>query len=983
MFWDNVNKRLGVGGTPGDFRLDVNGTARVQGALTVSTGGAQITGALQVLTGGEVITGNSRIITGQTGLTLGGNSDVQTLTENTNKRARINVPQYGTSSSTPIGIIQANANVSSNSIHIGGIQSGYSLAADEISFFIGATYNATTANQIARFFSTGNLVLQNGGTFTDAGFRLDVNGTARLNGLTTIQGTTASDTAPLGAELLTTGTGDASWTGTSFATGYTHVAGSVTTLTSAVAAVINTYYQITYTVTGRTAGSFTIAFGGNTTSGITATGATGPMATITGSLIITPTTDFNGTIVLSIRTIGTSSATTTFNDSTGVVRGEIRASTRGMFIGTNSGRRNTTGSNNSAFLGLRENTTGVENSAFGVASLINNNIGSFNSAFGVAALQSNRSGNRNNAFGAYSLFANVTGTNNQAFGNEALVNNTANNNQAFGSNSLEFNTTGSNNIAIGHFAGRSIADSLTANTITNSSIYIGASTKALADNQTNQIVIGHNATGLGSNTTVLGNALTLSTAIYGDLLLGQTTDNGTDRLQITGTARVSSSITAGSFIRSGGTSSQYLMADGSVSTLSNPITGTGTTNFLPKFTGGSTLGNSLIFDNGTNVGIGTTSPISKLHVNGDMRTVLTSGVGGDTLIAAINGVSNGYLINVDTSNNITHTWHTGGNIPSMRITSSGNVGIGTTSPSARLSVANAVTTTATVMAIGTFNNGLNFIINSNGSPEIASSAAVAPIHFSQGSTRVMTLSDNGNVGIGTTTPTALLHVNGQGRFYSNSSSTPALIVAGAGGVDNTNQGELRFGDAGNIYKIQGGEDYGAMNFITNNLPRLVIAANGNVGIGTTFPEAILDVASPTNRASMYISNTATSGTDNISEFRLNGWNGTSTSIIGQVIGTDSNITTATANAIIIRASRGSGVIRFDTGGNNERMRIDASGNLGIGITNPAYRLDVNGLINSTNGISVGGEGVSRFWTGTQAQYDAITTKVSTTVYLIT
>jgi hypothetical protein len=180
MVFRNNNLLIGTTADAG-FRLDVNGTARVQGALTVSTGGAQITGALQVLTGGEVITGNSRIITGQTGLTLGGNSDVQTLTENTNKRARINVPQYGTSSSTPIGIIQANANVSSNSIHIGGIQSGYSLAADEISFFIGATYNATTANQIARFFSTGNLVLQNGGTFTDAGFRLDVQGTARVS----------------------------------------------------------------------------------------------------------------------------------------------------------------------------------------------------------------------------------------------------------------------------------------------------------------------------------------------------------------------------------------------------------------------------------------------------------------------------------------------------------------------------------------------------------------------------------------------------------------------------------------------------------------------------------------------------------------------------------------------------------------------------------------------------------------------------------
>lgn len=91
------------------------------------------------------------------------------------------------------------------------------------------------------------------------------------------------------------------------------------------------------------------------------------------------------------------------------------------------------------------------------------------------------------------------------------------------------------------------------------------------------------------------------------------------------------------------------------------------------------------------VGIGTTSPNSRLHVNGTMRTVLTSGVGGQTLIAAISGVSNGYLINVDTSNNITHTWHTGANAASMHITSGGNVGIGTTSPESLLHLSQAST----------------------------------------------------------------------------------------------------------------------------------------------------------------------------------------------------------------------------------------------------------------------------------------------------
>jgi hypothetical protein len=163
--------------TDAGFRLDVNGTARVQGVLNVSTGGA-------------AIVGNTSIRSGQEGLRLGGDNNGQILSNNTDKRGRISVPQYGSTTGLPIGIILGATNVSSNSVQIGGIQGGYTLAADSIEFFVGATYNATTSNQIARFFSTGNFTLQNGGTFTDAGFRLDVNGTARVQGAATITGVT-------------------------------------------------------------------------------------------------------------------------------------------------------------------------------------------------------------------------------------------------------------------------------------------------------------------------------------------------------------------------------------------------------------------------------------------------------------------------------------------------------------------------------------------------------------------------------------------------------------------------------------------------------------------------------------------------------------------------------------------------------------------------------------------------------------------------
>ena len=50
-------------------------------------------------------------------------------------------------------------------------------------------------------------------------------------------------------------------------------------------------------------------------------------------------------------------------------------------------------------------------------------------------------------------------------------------------------------------------------------------------------------------------------------------------------------------------------------TFNNKVGGSGTTNFVPKFTGTSTLGNSLLFDNGTNVGIGTSSPSTTFHIN--------------------------------------------------------------------------------------------------------------------------------------------------------------------------------------------------------------------------------------------------------------------------------------------------------------------------------------------------------------------------------
>jgi len=94
-------------------------------------------------------------------------------------------------------------------------------------------------------------------------------------------------------------------------------------------------------------------------------------------------------------------------------------------------------------------------------------------------------------------------------------------------------------------------------------------------------------------------------------------NNGTNTFTIDKTGN----LTAASFIKSGGLSTEYLKADGSVSTLTNPVTGTGTTNYLPKFTGTSTVGNSLIYDDGTMVGIGLAIPSNFLHIFGSTLTL--------------------------------------------------------------------------------------------------------------------------------------------------------------------------------------------------------------------------------------------------------------------------------------------------------------------------------------------------------------------------
>jgi trimeric autotransporter adhesin len=218
-------------------------------------------------------------------------------------------------------------------------------------------------------------------------------------------------------------------------------------------------------------------------------------------------------------------------------------------IGGNTLYSNTTGYDNIAigYTVLHDNTTGYYNVGIGSYSLSSNTIGQLNTAIGIAALNSNTEGNQNTGIGFTALVSNTTGANNTALGYSSLGNNTTgvdntavgseslNNtatgfsNTAIGRYSMYYNNTGHNNtavglsslynnqdgyynVAIGPNAGSYLADGITQNTSSYSSIYIGKDTKSSSAEDQNSITIGVFANSMGSNTTVIGHENTTGDA---------------------------------------------------------------------------------------------------------------------------------------------------------------------------------------------------------------------------------------------------------------------------------------------------------------------------------------------------------------------------------------------------------------------------------------------------------------------------------------
>jgi hypothetical protein len=168
----------------------------------------------------------------------------------------------------------------------------------------------------------------------------------------------------------------------------------------------------------------------------------------------------------------------------------------------NSGDFNTAVGTNALYL----NSQGSNNIANGYAALFNNSDGNDNIANGFIALYDNTSGSNNIANGYAALYNNTSGNYNIANGREALYNNTsANYNVANGFRTLYNLSSGSNNQAYGFEAGRYLSNG-SALTTANGSLFIGSNTRASAIGNSNEIVIGTDAIGNGSNTITIGSS---------------------------------------------------------------------------------------------------------------------------------------------------------------------------------------------------------------------------------------------------------------------------------------------------------------------------------------------------------------------------------------------------------------------------------------------------------------------------------------------
>jgi hypothetical protein len=246
----------------------------------------------------------------------------------------------------------------------------------------------------------------------------------------------------------------------------------------------------------------------------------------------------------------------------------------------------------------------------------------------------------------------------------------------------------------------------------------------------------------------------------------------------------------------------------------------------------SSASNNIVLDTSGNVGIGTASPDAALTVN----TVASFGAGAAALpsIAAKGDLNTGlWFPAADTI-----AASTGGS-ERLRIDSSGNVGIGTSSPGVKLDVNGVIRSTGTsaILAISKRSTGTGDAWG------IYSQSGELNLYDYIAASSRLVIDSSGNVGIGTSSPSQKLVVNSSSGSVVTLIQAPAAASAFLGLLGNGSS--FLSGDF-NIFHdgAQAGLTMRAnlpMTFATNNTERARISSSGYVSIGSTTTNGLLTV----------------------------------------------------------------------------------------------------------------------------------------------
>jgi hypothetical protein len=210
------------------------------------------------------------------------------------------------------------------------------------------------------------------------------------------------------------------------------------------------------------------------------------------------------------------------------------------------------------------------------------------------------------------------------------------------------------------------------------------------------------------------------------------------------------------------------------------VLGTGTTNYISKWTASGVLGNSLIYDNGTQIGFGTATPNTAFNFvanyAGHLMSIQNNNSGYYSSIDVydstgaeriILGYGNASVTNalagkafLFTPSGVDMNFYTGGINQRMVITSTGNVGIGTSSPGDKLTIATGASTSAAVTFWANAGTSANELYVGQGSSNEAYVFNRANQHLVLGTnnTERMRITSAGNVGINGSDSGARLYV---------------------------------------------------------------------------------------------------------------------------------------------------------------------------------------------------------------------------------